>query len=846
MRRSIWTRSARPPRVERQVAPAARRDRLALLLALATVVCLGSALFLSKDTQLLRFLMPGPLASAHGAIERCSACHTQSGSGKLSWLHGLVGGDPLADSKACLTCHKMPDTAFNAHSASAKVLARSTERLSKVAAGTPVPHSARAQSIAFPTDDMVAHGLYCATCHQEHQGFNFNLNKISNEQCRSCHVVKFDSFDGHHPKFENYPFRRRTRIIYDHAGHFGKHFREVAEKDPARRIPATCSTCHDSREDKRLMAVAPFEKTCSACHLDQIMGKERVSGPKGIAFLTLPGLDLQTLKKKKAAIGEWPAASEAELTPFMKVMLSRNERGRALMKSVDRLNLQDLSGASDAQIKAVTNLAWEIKGLFYVLIKGKASDVLANLNIGSKAKPSASVVADLTASIPRDVLISAYQQWLPNLATEMEQSGRSTALTGSTLTADGEAASPGKPSRLAPADQPAVAKNAPEAPAAKAAAAPPEAVARKGEAANAKSGKETPSADEPSRAKAADQTDDLLHPTEEELRGIAALSKSAEKAAQPEAAARKPATANAKPESAKETVAAAEPPRARAADQTDDLLNPTEDELRGVAAPGKNADKAAQAEAAAAKAAPASSKSDGGRAEAASKSEVASDSAAASSSPEAKAPAAPDTAAPEPQARAAPVISIASDVDAESWAEYGGWYRQDYAIFYRPIGHKDKFISSWLVLTGPQAPKGSKGPAATIFDLLAGKDAQGSCTKCHSVDDLEGKGRLVNFSPPKIETKQGRFTKFIHEPHFGILENRGCLTCHSLEKGRPYLKSYEQGNPQNFVSNFGAVKKDLCQTCHTSSMARQDCLLCHKYHVNGVITPIMNTTIPAQ
>jgi hypothetical protein len=48
------------------------------------------------------------------------------------------------------------------------------------------------------------------------------------------------------------------------------------------------------------------------------------------------------------------------------------------------------------------------------------------------------------------------------------------------------------------------------------------------------------------------------------------------------------------------------------------------------------------------------------------------------------------------------------------------------------------------------------------------------------------------------------------------------------------------------VSNFGAVKEDLCQTCHTSSMARQDCLLCHKYHVNGAITPIMNTRLPAQ
>ena len=277
-------------------------------------------------------------------------------------------------------------------------------------------------------------GLYCATCHQEHQGVNFNLNKISNEQCRSCHVVKFDSFDGHHPKFENYPFKRRTRIVYDHAGHFDKHFPEVAKKDPAKRIPATCSTCHNSREDKRVMAVAPFEQTCTACHLDQIIGKERVSGPKGIAFLTLPGLDLQTLKEKNALIGEWPDASEAELTPFMKVMIGRNERGRALIKTVDGLNLQDLTDASDDQIKAVTNLVWEIKGLFYALISGKASDVLADLNIGGGAKLSANLVADLTASIPRDVVISAQQQWLPNLATEManrseKQSGWSTAIT---------------------------------------------------------------------------------------------------------------------------------------------------------------------------------------------------------------------------------------------------------------------------------------------------------------------------------------------------------------------------------------------------------------------------------
>ena len=799
MRRPVRARAVRPPKAKSPAAPGSWRDRVAVLLALVTVSCLGWAFFLAKDTQ---FLMPGPLASAHSAIENCSACHTKSGNGKLTWILGIVTGDPHADSKACLTCHRMPDTAFNAHGASAGVLEQSTKRLMKIAAGTPAPQSARAQSIAFPTDGMVAHGLYCATCHQEHQGANFSLNKISNEQCRSCHVVKFDSFDGHHPQFENYPFKRRTRIIYDHAGHFGKHFPEVAKQDPARRIPATCSTCHNSRADKRVMVVAPFEQTCAACHLGQIIGKERVSGPKGIAFLTLPGLDLQTLRKKRASIGEWPEGSEAELTPFMKVMISRSERGRALIKTVDRLNLQDLSRANDAQIRAVTNLVWEIKRLFYALIKGKASDVLADLYIGGRAKLSAGLVADLTASIPRDVVISAQQEWLPNLDTEMANRQ--------------DAADIAKPSQSAPG-----------AVAPKAAVAQPEAAAPNTPTANAKpdGGKKTPAADERPQNRAADQTDDLLNPTEEELRGSVRRG----------GAAVKGYTAYAGSYGGKETLSASEQPRAanagfndaqkvaqadgavrqpKAADQTDDLLNPAQEELRGIAAPVKGAGKPVPPEGAARKAD--------------------------------AAPAAPDNAAAEPQRRAAPVISIPSDVDSESWAEYGGWYRQDYAIFYRPIGHKDKFIYSWLFLTGPHAQKGNRSPAAAVFNFLTSKDAQGSCTKCHSVDDIRGKGRVVNFSPPSVKNKQGRFTNFIHEPHFGVLQNRGCLTCHDLEKGRPYLKSYEQGNPYNFVSNFGAVKKELCQTCHTGSMARQDCLLCHKYHVNGVITPIMSTRIPIQ
>jgi hypothetical protein len=823
----MWRRgrfsSVRPPETEGQAQPGSRRDRLAALLALVTLVCVGSAYVASKGMQLLE---PGPLTSAHGAMEKCSACHTKSGSGKLSWVHGLVAGDPLADSKACLTCHRMPASAFNAHGASAEALKQSTERLTKIAAGVPPPPSARAQSIAFPTHGMVARGLSCATCHQEHQGVNFKLSKISNEQCRSCHVVKFDSFDGNHPTFETYPFKRRTRIIYDHAAHFGKHFPEVAKKDPARRIPDTCSSCHNSREDKRVMAVAPFEQTCTACHLDQIVGKERVSGPKGIAFLAVPGLDLQTLKKKNAAIGEWPDASEAALTPFMKVMINRDEKGRALFKAVDSLNLQDLTGASDDQIKAVTNLVWEIKGLFYALIKGKASDVLGTFNVGGEAKLSAPLVADLTASIPRDVVISAQQQWLPNLATEManHDDTRGQGHGGWTATTSGSTSAVSAPREKPPAqdarqDTPTVDPQASRGETADIVKRdPPPCIVRiLGECLMSKAQPEGAAGKSSTANPTPDRSEET--PPAGDLPGaMRAGVKNAGPAAAPEAAAGETKPATAKPEGNKETISS-EPPGNKARAQADDLLFPTEEELRAIKAHDQDADKSAQPEGSASEAganAPAAAPADSG------------------------------TQPAKPGTIATPVISIASDVDPESWAEYGGWYRQDYAICYRPTGHKDKFVYSWLFLTGPQAPKGDKSPAAAVFDFLTSKDAQGSCTKCHSVDDIQSRGRVVNFSPTSVASKQGRFTTFIHEPHFGILENRGCLTCHSLEKDRPYLKSYEQGNPQNFASNFAAVKKDLCQTCHNSSMARQDCQLCHKYHVNGAITPIMNTKLPAR
>src|SRR6185312_1995979 len=128
-------------------------------------------------------------------------------------------------------------------------------------------------------------------------------------------------------------------------------------------------------------------------------------------------------------------------------------------------------------------------------------------------------------------------------------------------------------------------------------------------------------------------------------------------AAQPEAAAGKNEPANAKPEGGKETPSASKQPQGKATDQSDELLFPTAEELREIKARNKDAGNVALPAEAPAGAAAIS-----------------------------------NTAPANTQTMAAPVISIESDVDPENWAEYGGWYQQDYAIFYRPAGHKDKFI----------------------------------------------------------------------------------------------------------------------------------------------------------
>jgi hypothetical protein len=356
-------------------------------------------------------------------------------------------------------------------------------------------------------------------------------------------------------------------------------------------------------------------------------------------------------------------------------MIGRNERGRALIRTVDGLNLQDLKRANAAQIRAVTNLVWEIKGLFYALISGPVSDVLGDLDVGGGAKLSAGLITDLTASLPWDVVISTHQQWLPNLGAEMASRRDASARQqhgGSPTIAEPRSTGSASP-QLEPAAGRTDAANARPGGANGALSAerssswPAEPRPDGSEPAEKPSGSDAGQAipdPEPARKAIPNPLACIVS-----VFGQCLVSKGPEDGAQPaklggparetrQAGQPKGAAGNADTDAGKPALSGSRLAQAKSADQTDDLLHPTEEELRAMAAPGAGAEKAARPNRAPRKADTSDSGPDSGP--------PAGSAPKAATNARTRPPASLDAAAPTPRVRTAPEVSIESDVDPES------------------------------------------------------------------------------------------------------------------------------------------------------------------------------------
>ncbi|PPR15103.1 MAG: hypothetical protein CFH37_01562, partial [Alphaproteobacteria bacterium MarineAlpha9_Bin7] len=188
----------------------------------------------------------------------------------------------------------------------------------------------------------------------------------------------------------------------------------------------------------------------------------------------------------------------------------------------------------------------------------------------------------------------------------------------------------------------------------------------------------------------------------------------------------------------------------------------------------------------------------------------------------------------------------------EDWAAAGGWYQDDdtFALRYRPVGHGDIFIRSWLEVTSLSAVSVDSGDLGNktkpkwvtdIFEELANSKGPGVCTKCHSIDQSDNAGVLVNWRGVQPHPSQHSFTTYSHESHFSLLDETGCLTCHTVNQESEFAVGFEDRDPTTFMSNFKPMEQAVCANCHQAKKATDSCLTCHNYHV-GEFTPAVPIT----
>jgi hypothetical protein len=690
-------------------------------------VAVGFVVILLSFSADMRFLSPGALNSVHSSLKSCGQCHANIPGGDFDWMQSIFSpADATKNSLTCLNCHKIGTEALSPHGVAQSKLAAITKRHQSVPTIKPTPITARFRNAMFPAEKTFQSGVNCAVCHKEHQGAKFDIKAMPDAQCQACHTVQFSNFQNGHPEFTQYPYARRTRLIFDHKSHFDGYFpKAIANGNSPDDQPGACSDCHTTDGNKGLMVVDNYEQMCAVCHAGQIAGTDRANGPMGVTLLALPGLDLEVLREKNADIGEWPEDSEAEIPPLMKLLIGWDDKRRKMLEAVEKLDLLDLTEATDEDIAVVTSFVWEVKNLIYQFSTMRPTEAMKMLSPKMGGNIDARLLASLTANMPRDVMLGVMRDWLPNLSAEVLRRMRGEPMMSTPP--PGDETSVDEKTEGAPSDT------------------PPE------KSVDGSDGDILPGNDDDILAE--EKGDDILSGNEDDI---------------------------------------------LAEEKGDDILSGNEDDILaenkdGEILPGDTGNeevaKAVEAE---------------------------------------KQPELPEPMGPE------------------VWAEAGGWYRQDFAVLYKPAGHRDGFMRAWLDYTGKQYGNTKVKLAAPIFDMMTARQAQGQCAKCHSVDSAIDNSRKVNWAPFKVSRSLEKFTKFSHEPHFGLFGDKGCSACHVTNGQAKYRDTYKGLDPKVFQSNFKPVQQQQCSACHQKKIAGQSCSLCHVYHVDDVITPIMATSIRKQ
>lgn len=375
----------------------------------------GLLLFILSGSMGPRLINPGDVTFQHAQLGSCADCHTAFEAPMVQWPALALGhGTGAGDSEKCAACHEFGPNVLAPHSLDRATLDALT-RSARPASAESIPLAATISNAVLGPPPGMNNPVACGSCHKEHQGQGFDLADISNTTCTGCHAVAFESLEDGHPEFESYPFTRRTRMIFDHASHFETHF---IKKDIKHLSPKQCASCHTPDTRGQTMAVQGYDATCRSCHDAKIAGASRASS-KGIAVLTVPGLDIAALVENEVPIGEWPEYAEAPITPFMELLLSGDQDYVKARDGLEGIDLLDLSEADPETLEQVKIYAWRVKELIFDLTTGGTPSLRQRLDTALGQADDLASIARLAGALSRDAVLAAQVSWFPNLLSEV-------------------------------------------------------------------------------------------------------------------------------------------------------------------------------------------------------------------------------------------------------------------------------------------------------------------------------------------------------------------------------------------------------------------------------------------
>ncbi|MEP6664538.1 MAG: hypothetical protein ABJC04_12835, partial [Verrucomicrobiota bacterium] len=391
------------------------RSRRGLTVLFVLAASLAFVFFLLATQNGAKVLSPGELSFAHASAgSKCADCHEGAVGKPVGWLAPATHTQSRnADAGLCLHCHNVGFAPLQPHSLPEEKLQLLTQTLRGKTGTAKAPVQLQFASFVTGQAHSGKEPLACAVCHKEHGGQNSDLKILSNNQCQSCHAVQFKRFSEGHPEFAQYPFARRTRIIFDHESHLKKHFLEPGAKSSA---PASCTDCHQPDLKGGTMVLKPFETVCASCHEEQIKGKGAVQA--GIPFISLPRFDDRALSGN-FAIGEWPEDADQPMTAFVKLLLSADPELRGALDKLDGSDLSNLPKGDVEKLKAAQQVAWGIKNLVYDLNTMGQGELIKRVEASAGRPLSNSEREAATALMGADVLRTAFQTSFPKLQNEI-------------------------------------------------------------------------------------------------------------------------------------------------------------------------------------------------------------------------------------------------------------------------------------------------------------------------------------------------------------------------------------------------------------------------------------------